>query len=281
MIQDIPESVSLFPEVAPTPGDWVLLCKGAQADLAPWSPVASVAAPLVRVGERAFFLGSAPGMAPGSPQRLRALPEAGTRFGAFCALHLARWLLAHRYCGRCGAPMVRVGNCLRCVECAQELYPTIAPAVILGLTHQGRLLVTRYADRPYKGPALVAGYCEVGETAEETCRREALEETGLRVTRLRYFASQPWGLSGSLLLGFFGEVEDPRVTLADGELSEATWMAPSELPPPPDAAGPLSLTATMIEAWRGGGIEGWRDGARQSRAGGRYSGGEGDEPRAT
>lgn len=252
MIQDITESVSLFPDVAPTPGDWVMQCQGAQASLAPWSPVATVAAPLVRVGERTFFLGAAPGVAPESPQRLRALPEAGLRFGTFCALHLARWLLAHRWCGRCGAPLVRAGNCLRCVECAHEVYPTIAPAVILGLTHRGRLLVTHYADRPYKGPALVAGYCEVGETAEATCRREALEETGLRVTRLRYFASQPWGLSGSLLLGFFGEVEDPRVTLADGELADAVWTAPEDLPPPPDAAGPLSLTATMIEAWRRG-----------------------------
>lgn len=252
MIQDIPDPVSLFPDVSPTPGDMVLFCKGTQADLAPWSRVAAVAAPLVRVGARTFFLGAVPGMTPGNPQRLRALPEAGLRFGAFCALHLARWLLAHRRCGRCGAPLARTGNCLRCVECAQEVYPTIAPAVILGLTYRGRLLVTHYANRPYKGPALVAGYCEVGETAEDTCRREALEETGLRVGNLRYFASQPWGLSGSLLLGFFGEAEAPGVTLADGELADAVWTAPADLPPPPDAAGPLSLTAAMIEAWRRG-----------------------------
>lgn len=250
MIQDISTDVTLFPAVSPTPGDRVLFCQGGQVDLAPWSPVARVAAPLVRVGERSFFLGAVPGQTPGSAQRLRALPDAEERFGAFCALHLARWMLTHRYCGRCGAPLILANGCLRCVECAQEVYPTIAPAVILGLTHQGRLLVTHYADRPYRGPALVAGYCEVGETAEATCRREALEETGLRVGALRYFASQPWGLSGSLLLGFFGEVEDPHVTLADGELADAVWTAPGDLPPPPDAAGPLSLTATMIEHWR-------------------------------
>ncbi len=250
MIQDIPEPVTRFPVGAPVPGDQVLFCQGAQVALAPWSPVARVAAPLVRVGERAFFLGAVPGMVPGGAQSLRALPDAALRFGAFCALHLARWMLAHRHCGRCGAPLALSDGCLRCAECAQEVYPTIAPAVIVGLTHRGRLLVTRYADRPYKGPALVAGYCEVGETAEETCRREAWEETGLRVGTLRYFASQPWGLSGSLLMGFFGEAEAPDVTLADGELAEAVWTAPADLPPPPDAAGPLSLTAAMIEHWR-------------------------------
>ena len=95
----------------------------------------------------------------------------------------------------------------------------------------------------------------MGETAEETCRREALEETNLKVTDVRYFASQPWGLSGSLLLGFFGEVEDPTaLKLADGELSVAEWLAPAELPPPPDAVGVLSLTAAMIEAFAKGAV---------------------------
>ncbi len=254
MIQDIPDPVALFPEASPGPGDHVLLAdRAGGVALAPWTPVSTATVPLVRVGEKTFFLGATPGVAPGPSQRLRALPDPGLRFGAFCALHLANWLLTHRHCGRCAAPLARAKGCLRCPECGLEAYPAIAPAVILGLTHRGRLLVTRYADRPYKGPALVAGYCEVGETAEETCRREALEETGLKVGALRYFASQPWGLSGTLLLGFFGEAEDPgALALADGELARAEWLAPDELPPPPDAAGALSLTAAMIEAFAKG-----------------------------
>jgi NADH pyrophosphatase NudC (nudix superfamily) len=50
-------------------------------------------------------------------------------------------------------------------------------------------------------------------------------------------------------LGFFAETSDEEITLADGELAEAVWLKPEELPPPPDAAGPLSLTATMIKAF--------------------------------
>ena len=87
------------------------------------------------------------------------------------------------------------------------------------------------------------------ETERETVEVPSFEETGLHVTRLHYFASQPWGLSGSLLLGFFAETSDEEITLADGELAEAVWLKPEELPPPPDAAGPLSLTATMIKAF--------------------------------
>ena len=37
---------------------------------------------------------------------------------------------------------------------------------------------------------------EVGETIEQTVHREVKEEVGLEVKNLRYFQSQPWGLTG-------------------------------------------------------------------------------------
>jgi NAD+ diphosphatase len=252
MIQDIAAPLTLFPESTPSKGDFIFQCKGAQVAVTPWTRAASVALPLVKVGKVTFFLGAAPDAAWGNTQILRRIESDELRFGAFCANHLAQWYLNHRWCGRCGTMLTRQKGSLKCSTCGHEIYPTIAPAVIVGIVNKGRLLVTRYADRPYSGPALVAGYCEVGETAETTCVREALEETGLNVTRVRYFASQPWGLSGSLLLGFFAETEDDAITLADGELATATWLPPEALPPPPDAAGPLSLTATMIRTFAEG-----------------------------
>ncbi len=252
MIQDIAAPLTLFPKASPRQGDYVFQCKGAQVALTPWTRAATTAIPLLSVGEITLFLGSAPDAEWGNTQILRRIASDELRFGAFCANHLAQWYLNHRWCGRCGTMLSRQNAFLKCTTCGHEIYPTIAPAVIVGLINKGRLLVTRYADRPYSGPALVAGYCEVGETAEATCVREALEETGLHVTRVRYFASQPWGLSGSLLLGFFAETEDDVVTLADGELAEAQWLTPDALPEPPDAAGPLSLTATMIKTFKDG-----------------------------
>ncbi len=254
MIQDVPEKLVRFPEGVPKPGDAVLyLDASGQTALLPWLPSMHAPTPLVRLGERTLFLGE--GVAPemGSAQKLRQLEDDALRFGAFTALHLARWLREHRYCGRCGGATLLSGSRLTCPACGSELYPVISPAVILGIVHAGKLLVTHYAGRAYRGPALVAGYCEVGETLEQTCRREAMEETGLTLSgSLHYYASQPWGLSGSLLAGFFAETNDPGVTLADGELADALWLAPEALPPPPDKAGALSLTATMIEAFRRG-----------------------------
>lgn len=254
MIQDITAPLTCFPEGAPAKGDYVFQCKGNLIALTPWTRAATIAHPLVRVGETTLFLGAAPDPQWESTQMLRRLPTPELRFAGFCANHLAQWLLNHRWCGRCGALLTTKRASLQCTACGHESYPVIAPAVIVGLVHKGKLLVTRYADRPYRGPALVAGYCEVGESAEQTCVREALEETGLHVTRTQYFASQPWGLSGSLLLGYFAETSDDVVQLMDGELSEALWLAPEDLPPPPDAAGALSLTATMIQAFATGAV---------------------------
>ena len=128
-------------------------------------------------------------------------------FAALTACHLAAWYRANRYCGCCGRARVpsTTERALVCPNCGDIVYPRINPAVIVAVTNGERILLTRYA--PAHGPtefyALVAGFCEIGETAEDTVRREVLEEVGLRVRNIRYYASQPWGIDGNLSLGIF------------------------------------------------------------------------------
>ena len=56
----------------------------------------------------------------------------------------------------------------------------INPAVIVGVINGSRILITKYKSG-FRHNALVAGFTEIGETVEETVRREVMEETGLRV----------------------------------------------------------------------------------------------------
>ena len=127
----------------------------------------------------------------------------------------------------------------------------IAPAVIVAVTNGDQLLVSRYAGREFKGMALIAGFCEIGETAEDTVRREVMEEAGLKVKNLRYFGSQPWGYASNLLLGYFCEVYgSDEIHFDREELQEAFWIRREALEPVTENL--LSLTGTMIETFRQG-----------------------------
>lgn len=123
-------------------------------------------------------------------------------------------------------------------------YPKIAPAVIVAVTNGDKLLMSRYANRTSKRYALIAGFTEIGETVEETVAREVMEEVGLRVKNIRYYKSQPWSFSDTLLIGFFAELDGgAAITLDKEELAEAVWVSRADIKVEPDN---LSLTNEMI-----------------------------------
>ena len=173
-------------------------------------------------------------------------------FAAATAMQLSRWYRDNRFCGRCGGEMARdtKERMLFCPRCKNTVYPKISPCIITGITDGDRILLTKYARSGYNHYALVAGFCEIGESFEETLRREVAEEVGLEVENIRYWASQPWSFSDSLLAGFFCDVRGSRTPrLVDGELKEASWFSRAEIPVSDDG---VSLTRAMIEAFRQG-----------------------------
>ena len=138
---------------------------------------------------------------------------------------------------------------MRCSDCAALVYPRINPAVVVAVRNGDRLLLIRYADRPMVAQyALIAGFTEIGETMEQTARREVMEEVGLRVKNLRYHADQPWGFSGNQMVGFWAELDgDETVTLDTREVKEAVWLRREEIP---ESHDPIDLTHTMTELFR-------------------------------
>ncbi len=167
-------------------------------------------------------------------------------FAAITAYHLYGWYRDNRYCGRCGKLMFHGESerMMHCMDCKNTVYPKICPAVIVAVTDKDRILLTKYAGRTYRNYALIAGFTEIGETVEETVRREVFEEVGVRVKNLKYYKSQPWALSGSLLYGFFCELDgDDHIHLQQEELSVGKWFHADDLDLAEDD---VSLTREMI-----------------------------------
>ena len=122
----------------------------------------------------------------------------------------------------------------------------------MGIVNGDKILLSKYAGREYKKYALIAGFAEIGESIEDTVRREVGEEVGLKVKNLRFYKSQPWSFTDTLLFGFFCQVDgDDTITMDDQELSVAQWVSREEVPDDPEG---ISLTREMMTVFKEKGI---------------------------
>ena len=187
-------------------------------------------------------------------QGMRSAQPKHLAFAGVTGIQLSSWYQSRRFCGRCGAKLQHSEKerMLYCPECHQMEYPKISPAVIIGVTHGNKLLLSKYADREYKKYALLAGFAEIGETIEETVKREVMEEVGLKVKNLRYYKSQPWSFTDTMLFDFFADLDgEEDITLDRQELAMAEWFEREELPVKYEDC---SLTNEMIIAFKEGRI---------------------------
>ena len=214
---------------------------------------------LFRMQGHNFFLWTDPapafpdcGFAYEPARQLRQIKSKEICFAVMTGWHLYNWYRVNRLCGCCGTPTVHDDKerMLRCPNCGNMIFPRISPAVIVAVTNGDQLLLSKYAGRAYTRYALLAGYTEIGETIEQTVHREVMEEVGLRVKNLRYYKSQPWGVDGNVLMGFFCDVDGNDVIHIDeNELSMAAWYPRNALPARDDG---ISLTREMIRVFEEG-----------------------------
>lgn len=182
---------------------------------------------------------------------LRETQPKWLRFGAMTGFSIASWYEKNRYCGRCGAAMEHseIERAVKCPECGNLVYPKICPVVIVGVIRGDKLLLAKYKDRMNLNRyALIAGFAEIGETIEQTVAREVFEETGVRVKNLKFYKSQPWAFSDSLLFGFYCEEDGDENAKPDGtELGFASFMDREDVPALQDE---VSLTAEMMDRFK-------------------------------
>jgi NAD+ diphosphatase len=150
---------------------------------------------------------------------------------AASARALFAWHRSHGFCARCGAASVvsQAGWQRRCPACGVPHFPRTDPVVIMLITRGNKLLIGRSNGWPEGMYSLLAGFIEPGEPIEAAVRREVAEETGIRVGRVDYLASQPWPFPASLMIGCRGEALSDDITIDPTEIEDALWVPREEM----------------------------------------------------
>jgi NAD+ diphosphatase len=170
---------------------------------------------------------------------------------------LSIWRSRHRFCGACGARLLRerAGHMLRCSDpsCAQEAFPRIDPAIIVMVSDGARALLGRQASWPAGRYSTIAGFVEPGESLEDAVVREVAEETGVAVHAIRYHSSQPWPFPASLMVGFQARCAPDAAIQVGGELEDARWFTRTEIDAGAAGLPPShSISYRLISTWLAG-----------------------------
>lgn len=156
------------------------------------------------------------------------------------------WNRRTTFCGVCGreTDYDSSDNCKVCPCCNERFYPAQFPAVIVSIVKDDKILLVH--NRGFSGEmySVIAGFVDLGESLEECVRRDIREEVGLEVKNIRYFSSQNWGFTSSLMIAFTAEYESGEIKIDDVEIDDAAWFSRDNLPEiPPD----ISVARTLID----------------------------------
>ena len=240
LLQQLPDGSYTIPctETPPTP-------------VKPWTTVIDVAPPIDGIAIKTYAVDAPITNLPGHEmcglrQSYYKLPATLYQKAGKCA-ELLYWDGNTKFCGVCGGPMrFHTDISKRCEMCGKEVWPQLATAVIVLIRKGDKALLVHANSFKKNYYGLVAGFVETGETLEEAVAREAMEETGIQLKNIRYFASQPWPYPCGLMVGFTADYAGGDIHLQRSELSHGGWFSRTNLPQIPEK---LSIARRLIDAW--------------------------------
>ncbi len=184
----------------------------------------------------------------------RTIKQREIAWVSIIGFQLKCWYDSNCYCCKCGSGTRPKTDerAIVCPQCGTMVFPKISPAVIMAVVCKDRILLARGSNFTGSWFSLLAGYVDAGETLEETVIREVKEEVGLDVKNIRYYKSQPWPPSSSMMIGFVAEADDTQpIIIDDKEIVEAAWFTRGKLP---QHSSTISIAGEMIEQFEEGKI---------------------------
>lgn len=134
-----------------------------------------------------------------------------------------------KFCPHCGTEAIQKeigdeGMMPYCNQCEIPLWDMFSTCIICAVVNEQRevaLLRQNYVSTTQY--VCVAGYIKMGESAEETARREVKEEIGQEVEELTFIQSYPYDKKEMLMLGYKATVKKHQLSLSD-EVDSAEWV---------------------------------------------------------
>ncbi|MBT4963230.1 MAG: NAD(+) diphosphatase [Francisellaceae bacterium] len=155
------------------------------------------------------------------------------------------------YCSQCGAPINPVNNHLekQCKPCGLSFFPNLSPAIMVLVRKENQILLARSPHFKKGMYAALAGFIDVGESAECAVHREVQEEVGLKIKSLKYFGSQSWPFPGSFMIAFTAEYLEGDIIMEPNEIEDAQWFDIHnipDIPPMPSISRKLIDSACVL-----------------------------------
>ncbi|KAM9327131.1 NAD(P)H pyrophosphatase NUDT13, mitochondrial [Gastrophryne carolinensis] len=145
---------------------------------------------------------------------------------------LLRWHECNQYCSKSGKPTQKnvSGSKRICNSNGIIYYPQMSPVMITLVSNGSHCLLATQESFPPGMYTALAGFCEIGETLEETVRREVAEEVGLEVDTIRYSGSQHWPFpKSSLMIACQATTKNEKITINSAEIKDARWFSSDEV----------------------------------------------------
>lgn len=166
---------------------------------------------------------------------------------ALRATHWSTWDTRLQYCSKCGTELQSVLDATekKCSLCDLSFYPKLSPAIMVLIQKDNEILLARSAHFKPGVYSAIAGFIDIGETAELAVHREVKEEVGLEVSELEYFGSQSWPFPDSFMIAFKAKYLRGEIHIDGNEIEDAQWFNLNNLPElPPDS----SISRKLIES---------------------------------
>ncbi len=163
------------------------------------------------------------------------------------AYQMLNWHKQSRYCGQCGQPLQGDLSSTKkhCPSCQKNFFPRFSPAMMVLIEKGHQILLARSAHFATGMYSALAGFVDVGESAEQALHREVKEEVGLAVTDLRYFATQSWPFPDSFMIAFKATYLSGEIVIDPEEIEDARWFDLDNLPALPPHA---SISRRLIDS---------------------------------